>query len=91
MPDGGGNDERLGIPVITYRIDERLEPEELPELEKGEYLLYTNYFGIKEKCVDRLASRYGNSLIVDNALALYSPGPFRSGLPVQPAKVFRSS
>ena len=33
--------ERLGIPVITYRIDERLEPEELPELEKGEYLLYT--------------------------------------------------
>lgn len=27
--------ERLGIPVITYRIDERLEPEELPELEKG--------------------------------------------------------
>lgn len=30
--------ERLGIPVITYRIDERLEPEELPELEKGEYL-----------------------------------------------------
>lgn len=27
--------ERLGIPVIPYRIDERLEPEELPELEKG--------------------------------------------------------
>lgn len=70
--------ERLGIPVITYRIDERLEPEELPELEKGEYLLYTNYFGIKEKCVDRLASRYGGSLIVDNALALYSPA--RSGV-----------
>lgn len=70
--------ERLGIPVITYRIDELLEPEELPELEKGEYLLYTNYFGIKEKCVDRLASRYGGSLIVDNALALYSPA--RSGV-----------
>lgn len=64
--------ERLHVPVLFYRIDERLEPEELPELEEGEYLLYTNYFGIKEKCVDLLASRYGGRLIVDNALALYS-------------------
>ncbi len=82
--------ERLGIPVITYRIDERLEPEELPELEKGNTFLYTNYFGIKEECVDRLASRYGGSLIVDNALALYSPAR-SGGLPVQSAQVFRSS
>ena len=41
--------ERLHIPVIPYRIDGHLEPEELPELEEGEFLLYTNYFGIKEK------------------------------------------
>ena len=27
--------ERLGIPVITYRIDERLEPEELPNWKRG--------------------------------------------------------
>ena len=40
---------------------------------KEEFLLYTNYFGIKEKYVDRLASRYGGRLVVDNALALYSP------------------
>ena len=65
--------ERLHIPVIPYRIDGHLEPEELPELEEGEFLLYTNYFGIKEKYVDRLASRYGGRLVVDNALALYSP------------------
>lgn len=65
--------ERLHIPVIPYRIDGHLEPEELPELEEGEFLLYTNYFGIKEKYVDRLAFRYGGRLVVDNALALYSP------------------
>lgn len=64
--------ERLQVPAVFYRIDERLELEELPELEEGDYLLYTNYFGIKEKYVDLLASRYGGRLIVDNALALYS-------------------
>lgn len=64
---------RLGVPYSRYRIDERLEPEALPELGGGEYFLYTNYFGIKEKCVDMLAVRYGGRLMVDNALALYSP------------------
>lgn len=64
--------ERLHISVASYRIDERLELEELPDLREGECLLYTNYFGIKEKYVDMLASRYGGRLIVDNALALYS-------------------
>lgn len=64
--------DRLRIPVVFYRIDERLEMEDPPELKEGECLLYTNYFGVKEKYVDLLASRYGGRLIVDNALALYS-------------------
>lgn len=64
--------ERLQAPAVFYRIDERLELEKPPDLEEGEYLLYTNYFGIKEKYVDLVASRYGGRLIVDNALALYS-------------------
>lgn len=65
--------ELLRIPCSFYRIDERLEPESLPVLEEGEYFLYANYFGIKEACVDMLAEQYGGRLIVDNALALYSP------------------
>ena len=65
--------EILNIPYSFYRIDERLELERPPVLEGGECLLYTNYFGIMEKYVDRLVSRYGERLIVDNALALYSP------------------
>ena len=83
--------ERLGIPVITYRIDERLEPEELPELEKGNTFLYTNYFGIKEECVDRLASRYGGSPDCGQCAGPVFSGPFRVALPVQSAQVFRSS
>ncbi len=63
----------LGVEAVRYRINERLEPEEWPALEGGELFLYTNYFGIKEDCVDTLARYYGSSLIVDNALALYSP------------------
>ncbi|WP_302014689.1 hypothetical protein [uncultured Akkermansia sp.] len=68
----------LGVPCSFYCIDERLELVNPPVLETGEYLLYANYFGIKEKYVDLLASRYGGRLIVDNALALYSP--VRSGV-----------
>ena len=70
--------ERLQVPTVFYRIDERLELEDLPDLNEGDYLLYTNYFGIKEKYVDLLASRCGGRLVVDNALALYSPA--RSGV-----------
>ena len=70
--------ELLRIPCVFYRIDEHLEPESLPVPGEGEYLLYTNYFGIKEKYVDLLAARYGKRLMVDNALALYSPP--RSGV-----------
>lgn len=61
------------FPLFLTALTGIWNPEELPELEEGEFLLYTNYFGIKEKYVDRLASRYGGRLVVDNALALYSP------------------
>ena len=66
---------RLQLTPASIKIPPDGDPikQELPELEEGEFLLYTNYFGIKEKYVDRLASRYGGRLVVDNALALYSP------------------
>lgn len=73
--------ELLRIPYSFYRINEGLEPESLPVLEEGEYFLYANYFGIKEACVNMLAARYGERLIVDNALALYSsPRPRTAAL-----------
>ncbi len=63
----------LNLEPVFYHVNERLEPEVTPRLGEGDFFLYTNYFGIKERCVDALATLYGGRLIVDNALALYSP------------------
>jgi len=64
--------KKLGIEYDFYKIDENLEPKSLPELLFGEAFLYTNYFGLKQGCVKRLAEVYGERLIVDNAQAFYA-------------------
>lgn len=59
-----------------YRINDRLDPLELPKLKEGEAFLYTNYFGLKQNTVEKLASLYGRRLIVDNSQAFYdTPHP----------------
>ena len=55
-----------------YHINEQLEPTNEFELQDNEALLYTNYYGVKQSCVERLAVRYGSKLIVDNAQAFYA-------------------
>ncbi len=64
---------KLGVPVSLYGIDERLEPVSLPDLREDEAFVYTNYFGLKQDCVESLASRYGEQLIVDDAQAFFAP------------------
>lgn len=56
-----------------YHVDERLEPVGTKPLQSGEAFLYTNYFGLKQRCVELLARVYGEQLIVDNAQAFYAP------------------
>ena len=63
---------RCGVEILCYRINEQLEPIELPKLNFGEAFLYTNYYGLKQPCVERFAERYGKQLIVDNAQAFYT-------------------
>lgn len=63
---------KLGIPYGYYRIDEHLELADEIQLDKDEYLLVTNYFGIKDAYIKKLAKQYGKQLIVDNAQALYA-------------------
>ena len=65
--------QRHGIAYEFYHIDERLEPVGAKSPQPGEAFLYTNYFGLKQRCVERLASWYGGQLIVDNAQAFYAP------------------
>ncbi|WP_273164327.1 hypothetical protein [Bacteroides fluxus] len=63
---------KLNIPYSFYPINERLEIEGLLQLGESEYLLYTNYYGIKDQYISYLSKLYGQKLIVDNAQALYA-------------------
>ena len=64
--------KKIDITYSFYRIDERLEIRDSFELRDGDFLLYTNYFGIKDCYVRQLAEKYGIRLIVDNAQAWYA-------------------
>lgn len=64
--------KKLGIGYEFYSINAFLEPVDQYALKGGEAFLYTNYFGLKQDCVKRLAKVYGVQLIVDNAQAFYA-------------------
>lgn len=76
--------EKLGLKYEFYRLDEKLEITRDFKLSTDEYVLYHNYFGIKDKYIQNLYEQYGEYLIVDyaqsynspyipNAKAIYSP------------------
>lgn len=62
---------RCGIIPHFYHINESLEIADNIELGKNDYIIVNNYFGIKDEYIYRMASRYKNRLIVDNAQAFY--------------------
>lgn len=64
--------KKHGVEFEFYHINEELEPTTLPNLNSNEAFLYTNYFGLKQECVKRLASELVEQLIVDNAQAFYA-------------------
>lgn len=74
---------KLGIPYSFYHINGRLELSEDIHLAEDEYLLATNYYGIKDSYIEYLANRYGSQLIVDNAQALFAK-------PIEGIKTFYS-
>lgn len=63
---------KLGIPYEYYHIDIHFEIRDRFTLKEGEALLYTNYFGLKQRYVEQLAERIGSHLIVDNTQAFYA-------------------
>ncbi len=64
--------KKLQIQYSYYHVNERLEIAENICLNDDEYLLYTNYFGIKDSYVKSIAHQFRDQLIVDNAQALYA-------------------
>jgi len=75
--------EKLSISYSRYHIDKQLQIAEDIPLGENDYLLYTNYFGLKDNYVRQLAERYGDHLIVDNAQAWYAE-------PIEGASTFYS-
>lgn len=63
---------KLGVQYEFYSINEKLEPVVLPDLKENEAFLYTNYYGLKQDCVLKLANCFWDRLIVDNAQAFYA-------------------
>lgn len=63
---------KLGIPYSFYHIDGNLEIKDNISLGADEYLLYTNYFGLKDFYVNKIADKYGKHLIIDNSQSWFS-------------------
>lgn len=63
---------KLNIPYEFYHINILLELAQEIRLNQGEALLYTNYYGLKQRYVEQLAGRYSRQLIVDNTQAFYA-------------------
>lgn len=62
---------RTGVRYRLYDVDPDLQLPQAPVSGEKQYILYTNYFGIKDGYVDELSERYGRNLIVDNSQALF--------------------
>lgn len=63
---------KLGIQYEYYHIDIHFEIRDRFTLKADETLLYTNYFGLKQRYVEQLAEKTDCRLIVDNTQAFYT-------------------
>lgn len=63
--------KKLGVDHSFYHIDKNLELAEDVVLRPNEALLATNYFGLKQEHMLKLAAIYGNQLIIDNTQAFF--------------------
>lgn len=65
--------ECLGISYSFYHINKDLTIADNFVLGEGEYLIYTNYFGLMDTYCKELSTLYGSHLILDNAQAFFAP------------------
>lgn len=63
---------KLKIDYQFYHIDSNFEITDKILLQKDEALLYTNYYGLKQRYVEKLAEQYGQQLIIDSTQAFFA-------------------
>ncbi len=64
--------QKLGIAYQFYHINLQFEIADEIELQEGEALLYTNYYGLKQRYVEKIVERYGKRMIIDNTQAFFA-------------------
>lgn len=69
---------RHGISYSFYAIDENLEIKDAIVPGRDEYIVYTNYFGLKDEYARQLNAIYKDKLILDCSQAFYS-SPLEDG------------
>lgn len=62
---------KLNLAYSFYEIDSNLDPVINFNLGDNDYILYTNYFGVKVQTVIKLTKNYTN-IIIDNSMAFFS-------------------
>lgn len=65
---------RLGIETKSYGLDEALFPNDTLEVGDGEYILWTNYFGVCGTHTAKLKERFGKRLLLDDTHAFFQNG-----------------
>lgn len=63
----------LGLQYEYYHINNLFEMADDIVLKSDEYIIYTNYYGMKDEYIKMLYAKYGKQLIVDCAQGLFSP------------------
>lgn len=64
--------KKLGIPYEFYHINSEYHIVDEINLNNGEALMYTNYWGLQNAYCQQLAAKYGQQLILDYTQAFYS-------------------
>ena len=63
--------EKSNIPFSFYAINEALEIADKLTVKQNEYIIYINFFGIKDSYCKQLIKDYSNQLILDNTMAFF--------------------
>lgn len=64
----------FNIEYSYYKIDENLNPIQLPEPQEGELLVFVNYFGLKNNESLNVAEKFGNRVVIDDTHRFFNDG-----------------
>ena len=56
----------MGVEFVFYRVNEAMDPVDLPQPKTGELLVFINYYGLKNKLAEELSRKFGKRVVIDN-------------------------